>query len=261
MALDPSKHGFKIEEVGSEAELANKSIDVRIPEFQDDFDLDKHEKEGWKFPHDKDSVEDAIKKDRMDTNREDRLGLVRKSDVLNTIWSRNFIISDRSETVAEPAWPFAQGEPIYAFYANDARTVLTFFLRQPDDSVESHTIDKAPTHEAAWHHLRKIFNQDDLDKNTKREIDKISAGREEEEARMKEESDKVKQERLFQLKVDAFDMDVVNDSENRELKSMIRKAKSELEVFGAIGALYALHYTSSKEPEVKDEPVENVAAE
>ena len=78
---------------------------------------------------------------------------------------------------------------------------------------------------------------------------------------MKEESDKVKQERLFQLKVDAFDMDVVNDSENRELKSMIRKAKSELEVFGAIGALYALHYTSSKEPEVEDEPVENVAAE
>ena len=84
MALDPSKHGFKIEEVGSEAELANKSIDVRVPEFQDDFDLDKHEKEGWKVPHDKDSVEDAIKKDRMDTNREDRLGLIRKSNVLNT---------------------------------------------------------------------------------------------------------------------------------------------------------------------------------
>ena len=48
MSLDPSKHGFKIEEVGSEAELANKSIDVRVPEFQDDFDLDKYKKN----PHD-----------------------------------------------------------------------------------------------------------------------------------------------------------------------------------------------------------------
>jgi|TARA_R100000008_G_C3575817_1_gene165187 hypothetical protein len=250
MSLDPSKHGFKIEEVGSEAELANKSIDVRVPEFQDDFDLDKYKKN----PHDRDSVDDAIKKDRLDSNREDRLGLVRKSDVLNTIWSRNFIISDRSETVAEPAWPFAQGEPIYAFYANDARSVLTFFLRQPDDTVESHTIDKAPTHEAAWHHLRKIFSQDDLDRNTKREIDKINAGREEEEARMKEQEDKLKQERLFQLKVDAFEMDIVNDSSSRELKSMIRKAKSELEVFGAIGALYAQHFTT------KDDEVEDVAA-
>ena len=52
MSLDPSKHGFKIEEVGSEAELANKSIDVRVPEFQDDFDLDKYKKN----PHDRDSV-------------------------------------------------------------------------------------------------------------------------------------------------------------------------------------------------------------
>ena len=103
MSLDPSKHGFKIEEVGSEAELANKSIDVRVPEFQDDFDLDKYKTN----PHDRDSVEDAIRKDRLDTNREDRLGIIRRPDMLNTIWSRNFLISDRSETVAERAWPFA----------------------------------------------------------------------------------------------------------------------------------------------------------
>ena len=211
--------------VGTEAELVNAKIDSRVVQFQSFWEpnMDKRN------PHDLPSVIDEIKKEKMNS-KEDRLGLRRTVDIHNTVWARNFIIDNRSDnTMAEeqkePQWPFAQGQPIYAFFSNDARDVLTFFLRQPDDSVETHTIDRAPTHEAAWHHFRKMFT----------------------------EKEKEMQERLFQLKVDAFELPIINDSSVRELKSSIRKAKNELEVYGAVGAIYALHYTSPQ-PEAEVVP-------
>ncbi len=227
--------------VGTEAELVNAKIDARVIEFQDFWEPKSRSKAP---PDNLPSIIDEIKKENMASK--DILGLRKTVDIHNTVWARNFIIDYRSDNrmseQREPPYPFAQGEPIYAFYANDARDVLTFFLRQPDDSVEAHTIDKNPQHEAAWHHLRKIFTEDDLKRNTQREIDKINSAREKIEAKQKEDRDKESQERLFQLKVDAFELEIVNDSPLRELKSSIRKAKSELEVFGAIGALYAAHY-------------------
>lgn len=239
--------------VGTEAELVNAKIDSRVVQFQSFWkpNMDKRN------PHDLPSVIDEIKKEKMNS-KEDRLGLRRTVDIHNTVWARNFIIDNRSDnTMAEeqkePQWPFAQGQPIYAFFSNDARDVLTFFLRQPDDSVETHTIDKAPTHEAAWHHLRKMFTEDDLNRNTQREIDKINALRDEQENEHKVEKEKEMQERLFQLKVDAFELPIINDSSVRELKSSIRKAKNELEVYGAVGAIYALHYTSPQ-PEAEVVP-------
>ncbi len=144
--------------------------------------------------------------------------------------------------VKEPEWPFGDGEPIYAFFTNDARSVLTFFLRMPDDRVENHTIDSAPMHEAAWHHLKKLFPEDDLNKNTRREIDKIHRLREREESEMKDHESKEKQEGLFGAKVEAFELPVVTRSTNRELKSAIRKSKSTMEVIATVGALIALEH-------------------
>ena len=120
-------------------------------------------------------------------------------------------------------------------------------------AARNRTIDRAPTHEAAWHHLRKMFTEDDLNRNTQREIDKINALRDEQENEHKVEKEKEMQERLFQLKVDAFELPIINDSSVRELKSSIRKAKNELEVYGAVGAIYALHYTSPQ-PEAEVVP-------
>ena len=63
----------------------------------------------------------------------------------------------------------------------------------PDDRVENHTIDSAPMHEAAWHHLKKLFPESEINKNTQREINKIHRLREREESEMKDQENKVKQ--------------------------------------------------------------------
>lgn len=243
--IDPAQHGFRVD-VGdkvasSEAELANKELDKNIPEFEEEID---HE-----VPHDRDSVEEDVYKESLSKDRGDRLGLVRKADVQNNSWTRDPVDEDRREEtrvaenkVKEPEWPFGDGEPIYAFFTNDARSVLTFFLRMPDDRVENHTIDSAPMHQAAWHHLKKLFPEDDLNKNTRREIDKIHRLREREESEMKDHESKEKQEGLFGAKVEAFELPVVTRSANRELKSAIRKSKSTMEVIATVGALIALEH-------------------
>ena len=213
--IDPAAHGFRVDvsdkTASSEAELANRSIDKNIPEFEKDID---HE-----VPH---------------PNQK-------------TSWMRDPVPADDREEVKlaeekaqEPDFPFGDGEPIYAFFANDARSVLTFFLRMPDDRVESHSIDSAPMHKAAWHHLRKHFSEDILNKNTAREINKITRMRSKEEDMSKEHAQKEKQEGLFGAKVEAFELEVVSRSQNRELKSAIRRSKSTMEVIATVGALIAL---------------------
>jgi hypothetical protein len=122
----------------------------------------------------------------------------------------------------------------------------------PDDRVENHTIDSAPMHEAAWHHLRKIFTEDQLNKNTGREINKIHRMRSKEEEEEKERESKMKQEGLFGAKVEAFELDVVSRSTNRELKSAIRKSKSTMEVIATVGALIALDHMESKKEDVAE---------
>jgi hypothetical protein len=242
--IDPAAHGFRVDvsdkTASSEAELANRSIDKNIPEFEKDID---HE-----VPHDKDSVEGDIYKESLSKDRSDRLGLVRAPDPnQKTSWMRDPVPADDREEVKlaeekaqEPDFPFGDGEPIYAFFANDARSVLTFFLRMPDDRVESHSIDSAPMHKAAWHHLRKHFSEDILNKNTAREINKITRMRSKDEDMSKERDQKEKQEGLFGAKVEAFELEVVSRSQNRELKSAIRRSKSTMEVIATVGALIAL---------------------
>ena len=254
MDIDPRAHGFKIDTAGkvasSEAELANKRIDAKIPEFEEEIDHD--------IPHDKEEVVEEVYKESLSKDRSDRLGLVRPPDKnMKTSWMRDPVEADDMEEIKlaeekarEPEWPFGDGEPIYAFFSNDARTVLTFFLRMPDDRVENHTIDSAPMHEAAWHHLRKIFTEEMLNKNTGREINKIHRMRSKEEDEEKERESKMKQEGLFGAKVEAFELEVVSKSTNRDLKSAIRKSKSTMEVIATVGALIALDHLESKKEDV-----------
>jgi len=243
--IDPRQHGFRVDVsegvASSEAELANKEIDKKIPEFEEEID---HE-----VPHDRDSVEKEVYKESLSQDRGDRLGLVRKADIENNSWTRDPVDEDRREETKvaenetkEPEWPFGDGEIIYAFFSNDGRTVLTFFLRMPDDRVENHTIDSAPMHKAAWHHIKKEVPEDQLNRNTQREINKIHRLREREESEHKDVEGKQKQEGLFGAKVEAFELPVVTNSTNRELKSAIRKSKSTMEVIATVGALIALEH-------------------
>lgn len=236
-----------VEPASSEAELVNREIDKRIPEGEPDY----------KKPHDEEALSNQINAEKPeDDERKDRLGLHRAPPNLETNYWTHFPVDDKETAMAETPverdpqkdheYPFGDAQLIYAFYSNDKRTMLKFFLRMPDDKVSDHQIDKNPIHEAAWHWIHRTFTESQLSENTQREINKITRFREKEEEEMKERERKGRQEELFQAKLSAFEIPAVTNSKHRELKSNIRKAKTTMEVNATVGAIIALEYLDGK---------------
>lgn len=228
--INPEEHGFKVqlENVGTEADQANRTLDYKV-------NLGRREVEGTGDPHDVSSMKETIMLDQLANDRENIVTMTR-DDVLKK--RSEFKVAEEEQR--QPEYPFGDGELIYAFYGNDARNLITFFLRMPDNSVQNHTIDKTAQHSAAWFWVKKTFTEDQINEATKREIAKINRLRKREEDEMKEMETKRKQEDLFQAKIDAFEIPVVADASNRDVKSQIRKSKSIMEVTAYVGALIAL---------------------
>ena len=150
------------------------------------------------------------------------------------------------EKKQEPKFPFNDAEPIFAYYGNDKKTLLFFVLRHPDGPqgqpgpTDTHQIHKTKEHEPAWHWVHKLVGQESINRNTKKEIDRLDKMRKKEEVADKDRMHKMDQEKLFQAKIDAFEMDVIRNTTNREMKSKIRRSKSIMELTAYVGAIIAL---------------------
>jgi len=152
---------------------------------------------------------------------------------------------DQSEN--KPRNPFPEESvPIHAFYTNDKKTKLRFILKQPDGPdgqpgpAENHDIDNRSSHGDAWFWVHEILGKDNISKATNQQIDRINRLRKKGEAAAKDARHKDEQEDLFQAKIAAFEMDIIRNSKNRDVKSKIRRAKTMLELNGYIGAAIAL---------------------
>jgi hypothetical protein len=74
------------------------------------------------------------------------------------------------------------------------------------------------------------FGEEVLDKNTEEGIRRRDEGIKKRLQRKETEAVRAKQEQLFGAKLQAFEIEAVKDSSNIELKRLIRKAKSPMEV-------------------------------
>lgn len=78
--------------------------------------------------------------------------------------------------------------------------------------------------------IMEMYTPDEIDANTEAyEEHLLEQDKRRDEAR-EVHMNRVKQEALFEMKLEAFEIDEVKNSENRELKKKIRKAKTLLEV-------------------------------
>ncbi len=211
--------------------------------------------------------ERAQPKQRLEVDEDvDRLGLVKKIPTV-TYWQRSnqenpheeqtrAEIAKESESAQrraneednqkqDPKFPFGDGEVVYAYFGDDAKTVLYFILRQPDSpygpgQIETIKIDKSDQHKAAWYWIHKDFGEEQIKRNTQREIDKINRHKDKAELADKDSTAKQLNEELFQAKIEAFELDVVRNSSHKKLKSAIRRAKTLMEVTATVGAVIAL---------------------
>ena len=85
-----------------------------------------------------------------------------------------------------------------------------------------------------------MVGQEQINKNTSKEIDRVNKARKQEEVADKDRMHKMEQEKLFQAKIAAFELDVVRNTNRREMKSKIRRAKTIMELTAYVGAIIAM---------------------
>tara|TARA_R110001606_G_scaffold398261_1_gene576873 strand:- start:146 stop:835 length:690 start_codon:yes stop_codon:yes gene_type:complete len=191
----------------------------------------------------------------VDKRETDRLN-INKEPPNSTAWEREAQVDKEKEQPQpkkeEPRFPFNDAEPIFAYYGNDKRSLLFFILRHPDGPqgqpgpTDSHQIHNTKEHADAWYWVHKFVGQEAINRNTKKEIDRLDKMRKKDEVADKDRMHKMDQEKLFQAKIDAFEMDVIRNTTNREMKSKIRRSKSIMELTAYVGAIIALESMNGK---------------
>ena len=268
-----------VEPESSEAEAANRTVDAREEGFQeaqvkqDKLNITKQPptETSWerdqKIMHDAVAPNEVFYMDRMSQDRRvQKPGSIidpnnpDKEKIDTVIASlpedKNNPSREKKEEKKEeqqaPKNPFPHADPVFAYYGNDKRTLLHFVLRHEDGPqgqpgpFEPHQIYNTPEHKSAWYWVHKLVGQDIINKNTSKEIDRLSSIRKKQEVAEKDHKHKVNQEELFQAKISAFEMDVIRSTSQRELKSKIRRSKSIMELTAYVGAIIAVETMNGK---------------
>ena len=74
------------------------------------------------------------------------------------------------------------------------------------------------------------YGLEELDKRTADHLENQQKNIEREKEQAEEKFMRQKQEVLFNMKLEAFEIDIVKNSQNKELKKLIRKSKTPLEI-------------------------------
>lgn len=108
-----------------------------------------------------------------------------------------------------------------------------------------------------WDAILEKFTVEEIDAATTKDIKDRNARNEERrvqnEERRKKDDDFRKQEALFAIKLEAFEIEAVKNSKNRDLKARIRKSKTLLEVqsYTTILLLKELENAETVQPEAE----------
>jgi hypothetical protein len=81
-----------------------------------------------------------------------------------------------------------------------------------------------------YEEIMRTYSVEQIDANTNRRKEERDNQIKQNLERQKVDKTRMQQEQLFAAKLDAFEIDVVKNSTNRELKSKIRKSKTFMEV-------------------------------
>ena len=228
MAEENIIQAVDLEPASTEAEQANRTVDKRDPDFQQAEVIEKKDRLG-------------IAKDAPNTTT-----WVHEEKRKEEMAAEDAAKAKDKPKKEEPKYPVNDADPVFAYYGNDKRSLLFFILRQPDGPqgqpgpTDTHQIHNTKEHEPAWYWVHKIVGQEQINKNTNKEIDRINKARKQEEIADKDRMHKMDQEKLFQAKIAAFELDVVRNTNRREMKSKIRRAKSIMELTAYVGAIIAL---------------------
>jgi len=124
-----------------------------------------------------------------------------------------------------------------AFWETDEKNKLNCILEMEDDVgrvtrqvmlLNRHDRDGNPNE--LFNEVIEALGEESIDKETTDRVERKKAEAEEEKQRELEHNKARKLEKLFNYKLEAFEVEEIKNSKNRKLKAKLRRAKSKIEV-------------------------------
>ena len=114
-------------------------------------------------------------------------------------------------------------------WINNARTIISADFRYSDGRVVTATISESETTNPDLIEIKENFTIEQLEENTRKKIRLVSDQRMKDQEQKEAQALRKQQEELFAAKLKIFEIESIKNSTNRDLKSRIRKAKSDVE--------------------------------
>jgi len=117
-----------------------------------------------------------------------------------------------------------------ARWANDSKTKVWCTFRYEDGKILNAVVQDTEEGNPDWKEIMELFSREVLDKNTEDFLQGMREQKKFEEQKHKERQETMKNEAIFNAKLEAFSIEEIKNSKNTELKSKIRRAKTIMEV-------------------------------
>ena len=124
-----------------------------------------------------------------------------------------------------------------AFWETDEKKELNCILELEDDvgrvtrqQMFLHRTNKDGEDNELFNEVVEFLGEDSIDKETEDRHIRKQAEAEEEKMREEEHNKARKLEKLFNYKMEAFEVEEIKNCKNRKLKAKLRRAKSKIEV-------------------------------
>lgn len=124
-----------------------------------------------------------------------------------------------------------------AFWETEEKNQLNCILELIDDEgretrqvMKLNRKDRDGNANELFDEVIEALGEEAIDKETKDRVDRKKAQHEEEKQRDLEHQKARKLEKLFNYKLEAFEVEEIKNSKNRKLKAKLRRAKSKIEV-------------------------------
>ena len=95
--------------------------------------------------------------------------------------------------------------------------------------VEKWNDDEKELENPLFNTIMSVYSEEEIDESTKKHNENQKQENKKEAEREKEEEEVTRLQNLFRTKLDIFNIPSINESNDREFKSQIRKAKSNVE--------------------------------
>lgn len=126
-------------------------------------------------------------------------------------------------------------------WGNDEKTqILATFKYDDGRELIASITNVADTLNPDWKEIMDTFGTDLLDQNTGDALENHMKRKAERAERNKMDQERAQKEALFNLKAEAFDMEIVKNSKNRDVKNKIRRAATPTEVLVYTALLHML---------------------